>query len=218
MENQDSQSENRQTSQPQQSLENFLSARMRWVLNLIPAALQPNLESQATHMECWVNIIDEIGRDKFSVALKKAAENSEYFPVPARIRKFAGISEEQQADAGAQAAWIFIRKYISQWGSTGDPHYRGKGPEFPPALAPRIAHAVRYVGGLQAIEYAPEKELPWIQKRFMEAWSEFPNTSEALLALESAEPVRRLPAGGNEHMRALMTAIRESGGVKGMPQ
>lgn len=165
-----------------------------------------------------MRIIDEVGREKFFIALQKAGENSEYFAVPARIRKFAGISEEQQADAGAQAAWIFIRKYISQWGSTGEAHYRGRGREMPPALAPRIAHAVRYVGGLQAIEYAPDDEMQWIQKRFIAAWSEFQNTSEALLALESAGPVRELSEGGNEHMRALMTAIRESGGVKGMPQ
>ncbi len=160
-----------------------------------PTQLRPDEDTQKAMMIEWLFLASEIGAEKFSEALVNAVRESEYFPVIAKIRKHAGATQAQQADAGAQAAWLWVRKYIRDWGTSGDPHYFGNGPVMPPALDARIQHALRFVGGIQVVENTPNDELQWVQKRFMAAWSAYVQTFEHLAQLQAQSGMPALPAG-----------------------
>ncbi len=84
-----------------------------------------------------------------------------------------------------------------KYAADGDPHWYNRVPHYPPKLAitePRIYHACRLVGGLEAIYSRTEEREPWMKKEFYAAWSAYVQTFEHLAQLEAREKVQALPA------------------------
>jgi hypothetical protein len=165
---------------------------------MYPEQLRPSLETQANYVAEWLELTGEVGRDRFSAALVQAVRDSEYFPVISKIRQHAGMGSKQQTAAGADAAWLYVQDYIRKWPDYGEGIGRKKDA---PALPPRIAHAVRMVGGLARIEFALKDSLPFVRKDFSAAWENYEQSAAAYHDLQLEAPLlpKLLAAANGQH-------------------
>ena len=148
---------------------------------MYPEQLRPSPESQAEYTAEWLEMADEVGAERFSAALVNAVRESESFPVIAKIRKACGLGTVQQSAAGADAAWLFVQDHMRQFGT--EPYHVPFG-QRRPALPPRIAYAVRLVGGLQRIADVSDDSLPFMRKDFAAAWERYEESAAAYNTLQ----------------------------------
>lgn len=171
-----------------QELKNFIEERMQWALNMYPLQLRPSLETLANYTVEWLELMSEVGPERFSEALVKAVRESEYFPVISKIRQHAGMGTKQQSAAGASAAWMWLWDYLRKW-----PFYEYsdgvRQPKGAPAVPHRINHAARLVGGLMRIQNVTEDALPFVQRDFCAAWENYEQSAAAYNDLQLAAPL-----------------------------
>ena len=179
---------------------------------MYPLQLRPSPETQANYTVEWLELVSQIGPEKFSEALVGAVRGSEYFPVIAKIRQCAGVSEKQQNAAGADAAWLYVREHVRKYSSL----YERNAPKLPD----RIAHAARLVGGLYAIEYCSDESLPFMRKDFCAAWERYQESSAALTDLMLAAPLEKklLAAAGGKPEPEKNPSVSTLSPVKMMPE
>jgi hypothetical protein len=168
---------------------------MKWAINMFPPQLRPTVETQASYTVEWLEMVAEIGPDRFSLALVDAVRISDYFPVIAKIRQCAGVSSEQKKASEADAAWQYVLKYISK-GYACDWYTNA------PALPPRIDYAVRHIGGIHAVNNADDKALTFMRRDFCQAWERYQESSSALtdLLLDAPLEEKRLELGTGKKM------------------
>lgn len=168
---------------------------------MYPLPLRPSLETQANYTVEWLLMAKEIGADGFAAALRKAVHESEYFPTIAKIRNCAGLNAETQSAAEADAAWLLVQDWIREWHGSQGGVYKGRDKatgkiimEQPPKLPSRVAHAVRLVGGIDAIANVSDKGLPFLRKDFAEAFDRYyqANRIGAEMQLEAPEAKKLL--------------------------
>lgn len=177
---------------------------------MFPPQLRPSPETKRAYTAEWLELVSEIGPERFSAALIEAVRGSEYFPVIAKIRQCAGVSEKQQNAAGSDAAWLYVREHVRKYSSL----YEKNAPKLPA----RIAHAARLVGGLGAIEYCPDDSLPFMRRDFCAAWERYQESSAALNELLLAAPLTpRLLAMESRPERTTVNAAEVLSTARKMP-
>ena len=148
---------------------------------MYPEPLRPSAETQAEYTSEWLEIVGQVGPEKFSEGLVNAVRGSEYFPTIKKLRDCCAVSEEKLQRAGSEAAWLYVREHVRKFSSI----YSHNAPKLPP----RIAYATRVVGGLYQIEYCPDDSLPFMRKDFCAAWERYPESSAAFDSLLLAAPL-----------------------------
>ena len=122
------------------------------------------------HMEEWGQIANEVGFEALKVAVQDVLRNgSEWFPSVKAIRDLAGLNQSDRAAVEADKAWEFLQRHLREWGVDGLDFYCGRW-EHPPDLPPRIKHALRAVGGLQAVNQVKIDSLPFMRRDYIEAY------------------------------------------------
>ena len=166
---------------------------MAWALTMYPVHLRPSLETQANYTVEWLEMAAKVGEHVFSEALVSAVRNSEFFPVIAKIRQCAGITDKQQSKAGADAAWLWLQTWLRKWPDRGENVGRERDA---PELPARILHSARMVGGLKAIEYMKDEAEPFVRRDFCAAWERYEESSNALGDLLISSPLAPKLLGG----------------------
>jgi len=175
---------------------------------MYPEPLQPKPETLANYTVEWLALTEEIGAERFSMALIQAVRDSEYFPVISKIRQYAGAQTKQQNAAGAAAAWVWLQSYLNKWPfyeySDGIRQSRGA-----PAVPPRIMHAARMVGGLMRIQELSVDSLPFVLRDFSAAWETYSQTAAAITELQLEAPLtpKQLAGGPANGTETSVTAL-----------
>lgn len=172
--------------QLRQELINGCAERMQWALSMYPEQLRPSPETQANYTVEWLDMAHEVGMDAFSAALVQSVRESDYFPVISKIRQCAGVNQKQQEASGSDAAWLYLQQWLRKWPDGGENVGRNRNA---PRLPPRIEHAARLAGGVAAIEWATDKNLPFLKRDFMEAWKNYSQSAAQYNALQLEAPI-----------------------------
>lgn len=182
---------------------------------MYPVQLRPTMESQANYAVEWLTVAQEVGCDRFSSALVQAVRDSDFFPTVSKIRRLAGLGSKEQTAAGADAAWLYLEDYLRKF-PLYDYSYGARRPTGTPELPPRIAHAVRLVGGLRKIEFATEEAYPFIRKDFCQAWNGYEESAAAYNELQLTSPILSKLLGTGKDIKPEKRAELTSA-VKTMP-
>jgi hypothetical protein len=130
--------------------------------------------------------------DEFKAAASHLARSCQFMPKPydfEQLRRAHGTS--------ASEAWAVVLKSCVDW----------RNPERLPQG--RIARAAQVVGGFHAIAFADaQRELPWLAKRFREAFEELTEVETAREALPQLTPSANELALARDAVRALAAPSR----------
>lgn len=118
------------------------------------------------------------------VDFKKAAAHliasCEFMPSPYHFEQLRRAGEKTPSEA-----WAIALRACRDW---SDPSKLPSG---------RIARAAACVGGFRAIGFTDIKELPWVQKRFIEAYEELGDVEPVRYALPSIAVESHIALTGN---------------------
>jgi hypothetical protein len=123
------------------------------------------LEGKELHLNEWEVILQAVGPEQFDRALTEHFRESAFFPTIAELRHRAGMRKADQDAVEANAAWEFISYYVYHYWHPDVGRYQG-APEIPP----RTEYALRQIGGLRRLHDTPTDSIPFVCKRFMEAY------------------------------------------------
>jgi len=144
------------------------------------------------HMEEWALIAAEVGFPALSAAVRDVMRNdSDWFPSVKAIRERAGLKQEDRMQVETNAAWEWVLLYIRRhWHPDLDAYADA------PAIPPRIAYAVRQVGGLRRISMRSYDAEPFMRQDFAEAYRLAPLAAEMRpqLAASFEDGLKRLAA------------------------
>jgi hypothetical protein len=129
-----------------------------------------------------------LSQEQLQTAFTRARRELKFFPKIAELRDLAGANHKMQADAEALAAWgqvvSFANRYVQSNVYGGYEITKGVRDTAPPELSPKILHAVRLAGDWRTLKSMTTENMPFVQKRFIEAY----NCAEYLAAV----PLSRL--------------------------
>lgn len=127
----------------------------------------------------YIETLADLTDDQLKIAVRRAINELEWFPKPAKLRELAGWTPEVEQNTEAEEAWNFAIKYLHHWGVDRLPCYsQGRRIEAP-GLPARVEHALRAIGGLWALNQITNESLPFRKKAFIEAYLQAP-TAERL--------------------------------------
>ncbi|HET6180524.1 MAG TPA: hypothetical protein VFE61_26630 [Candidatus Sulfotelmatobacter sp.] len=153
---------------------------------------------------------DGLTKEQLHIAFTRARRESKFFPKIAELREWAGYKTQDVIDVQARDAWQTVQHYIRKHGYPMYPTFMGRGEDgeirwsSPEPLPPRIAYAVRAIGGLRAVNDVTTQALPFMVKDFIIAFNQAPLSE--LLALDTGrEDVKGL---ATDHSFELKSAAR----------
>jgi hypothetical protein len=128
----------------------------------------------------------DLERCQLETAFARARRELKFFPKIAELRDLAGAAAKDERNVEAEAAWKWATDYLRKWGVDLMPIYSGGKRLEAPAIPPRIAYALRRIGGLSALNQITADSRPFMFKDFCEAWHVAPIADS--LALQQRLP------------------------------
>jgi hypothetical protein len=122
-------------------------------------------EARETTVREWRLIADEIGLEAFDRLLEEHIRESRFFPTIAELRERAGLSRLDQDAIEINQAWEFVCRFVQKHWHPAVGCY-----ENAPPVPPRIAFALRQIGGLEALHNCPPEQLHYLRKDFAGAY------------------------------------------------
>jgi hypothetical protein len=141
----------------------------------------------------------DLSHDRLQIAFARARRELTFFPKIAQLRELAGAAAKDQGNAEAEAAWEFANVYLRKWGVNRMP-IRCSGKWIaPPDIPPRIAYALRRIGGLTGLNQISEERRAFMFRDFCEAYALAPVaeslTSQLVNKFSTDEQTKQLTAG-----------------------
>ncbi|MBZ5492253.1 MAG: hypothetical protein LAO76_15095 [Acidobacteriia bacterium] len=141
------------------------------------------MEANDLYLSEFELIFRRIGGAAFDALISACIRECRFTPTLADIRERAGLNQEKTQESEAQQAWLTVISYLGCYGSEGRGIYRGRHEttgelimEYPPKLPPKITYAVRFAGGLKAIEQTPGSELHFRRDDFLAGYKAYEST------------------------------------------
>ncbi|MGB8781814.1 MAG: hypothetical protein WCD02_01775, partial [Terriglobales bacterium] len=121
----------------------------RWIgeqLTILGEAMGETVSPE--RMKIYAGDLADLDRSQLEVAFTRARRELKFFPRISELRDLAGVAAKDVRNVETEAAWKFVNDYLRKWGVDLMPIYSGGKRIEAPALPPRIAYALRRIGGL----------------------------------------------------------------------
>lgn len=136
------------------------------------AAMKPGGKLTDESLELWWLSMADWSLEDFRAAASHLARSVEYMPSPFHFEQLRKAAQTTPSEA-----WTVALAFCKHW---RDPEVQPDG---------RIARAAAAVGGLRAIAMADtEKDLPHVQRRFLQAYAELSEVEAVREALPQIAP------------------------------
>jgi hypothetical protein len=109
--------------------------------------------------------------ERLRIAFTRARRELSFFPKIAQLRELAGRAAKDERNAEAEAAWECANAYLREWGVDRMPIRSGGKLTTSPVLPPRIAYALRRIGGLAGLNQITEERRAFMFRDFCEAYA-----------------------------------------------
>ncbi len=141
-------------------------------------------------MKIYAGDLADLDRSQLEVAFTRARRELKFFPRISELRDLAGVAAKDVRNVETEAAWKFVNDYLRKWGVDLMPIYSGGKRIEAPALPPRIAYALRRIGGLCGLNQVTEEKRPFMFRDFCEAYNVAPIADLLAPQLADKFPVR----------------------------
>ena len=140
-------------------------------------------------MKIYAGDLADLDRSQLEVAFTRARRELKFFPRISELRDMAGVAAKDVRNVEAEAAWKFVNDYLRKWGVDLMPIYSGGKRIEAPALPPRIAYALRRIGGLSGLNQVTQENRAFVFRDFCEAYNVAPIADSLAPQLADKFPV-----------------------------
>jgi hypothetical protein len=146
-------------------------------------------------LQIYTGDLADLNQDQLKLAFTRARRECKFFPKIAELRELAGAGAEHARRVEAAAAWNYVHEYLRQWGVERMPFYKSGQRIDPPTLPPRIAYALRRIGGLRGLNQVSDESRPFMYKDFCQAYELAPTAEQLEPQLQGMFGAQNLLAG-----------------------
>jgi hypothetical protein len=137
-------------------------------------------ELSKTAMQMILEDTAELTDEQFIFACRQHRKNSKWFPKPAELLELGIGSEKKQSEIEALTKWEKIIRALRFYGADSLRKIKGKS-----------GIALMQIGGVERLRQIAEKDLPWVQKEFVQRYMDA--CQYPMLIAGAAQDIKALP-------------------------